>query len=787
MKRWIWAVTACLAGTSAVNAEYVIIRVVLNKQALAPNTGNTGGAPGAPGFPGSPSPGGPGGFPGGPGGGMRGGGGPGGFPGSPSPGGPGGFPGGPGGGMRGGGGPGGFPGSPSPGGPGPGGPGFPGAPGGPGPGGPGFPGAPGMPGFPGGIGGGATGFVGGPGGMGFGGFQGNRPAATPYNLGPDDYVTAVVPIKNLTPIERGTRYGRGPDGKPEHIGLAGHFHFHTKYGTTYIDTNQNEIILDYKGITREGGPDRFPDPKKLLEGKRRDTKKYGSFEGRIDLAEWCLNVGLPDDAASILDTLAAQPNKDTFKPTTAAAVEAWVKVKPVLTNAVEGLDKANSWKDRLGYPAVSVSKHYALVHQENTQDSANRRLDALENNFKTVYTWFALRGKALPGPSEKLVGVIVGDAAEFRRYRDTFEAQDLAADGFHARRENLAVFSGRRLDKASVNFDQLIKDVYRVSRPEDLFKPKLPNLKDNPTAPKTYREYARASTLTLVDQLLKEEAEVASATSEGTKQLFAETGLLPRNVLAPEWVRTGIAALFETPKGPFPGGAGQLKVALYPGGGGPHWAYMRYFEELRDQKLITAQNAPDIFIDTVLDAHFQRARKVEAAEKAASKKGEQIEGDSKATTSEQMFARARTYSWAVVYFLAKAKFQEFEAFLQELAKLPRDAELDPEAVIVAFCKGYGIDTAGLSAATPDIGRFAGVGLEWFKFMSGQVSPSRSLKVDDLAITPGAPGAPGAPGEGGIPGFPGFPGGPGGGFPGGPGGGFPGGPGAPGPGGGGSPG
>jgi hypothetical protein len=212
---------------------------------------------------------------------------------------------------------------------------------------------------------------------------------------------------------------------------------------------------------------------------------------------------------------------------------------------------------------------------------------------------------------------------------------------------------------------------------------------------------------------------------------------------------------------------------------------MRYFEELVDQKVITNDNAPDVFIDTVLDAHFARARKAEQAERAATKKGE--EGDSKATPSEQLFARARTYSWAVVYFLAREKFHQFEGFLQELSKLPRDAELDPQAVIVAFCKGYGIDTSGLSAASPDIRRFLGVGLEWYNFMSRQMSPSRSLKIDNLAITPGAPGAPGA-GEGGIPGFPGFPGGPGGpggGFPGGPGGppGFPGGPGGGSPGGG----
>jgi hypothetical protein len=406
---------------------------------------------------------------------------------------------------------------------------------------------------------------------------------------------------------------------------------------------------------------------------------------------------------------------------------------------------------------VTPSKHYAIVHQENTQASADRRLKALEDNMSTVYLWFALRGRALPAPAEKMVAVIVGDATEFRRYRDTFEATNLAADGFHARRENLAVFSARRLDRASVNFEQLVKDVYRTMRPEDLTKAKLPNLSQNPSAPKTYKDYARASTLALVDQLLQEEAEIAAASSEGTKQLFAETGLLPRNVLAPEWVRVGIAALFEMPKGPFPGGAGQLKVALHPGGGGEHWAYMRYFEEMREQGVVSANNAPDVFMDTVMDEHYRRARRMEQTQRAAAKKGE--EGDSKATPAEELFSRARTYSWAVMFFLFKEKFREFEAFLQELSKLPRDAELDAEAVIVAFSKAYGIDTAGLSGSNVNIGRFAGVGLEWFNFMAKRTSPSRAWKIDSLAVTPGT-------GEGGVPGFPGFPG-------------FPGAPGAPG--------
>ena len=765
IKHWMWAVAACLIAAPAANAEYMIIRVILNKNALNTGTSSTGGPnfPGFPGVPGFP------GFPGGPpGGGMIGG------PIGPGrPGGPGGPPGG---GMIGG--PGGpsMPGRPGPGGGGPGGPSMPGR---PGPGGPGGPppggGGPGGPGGP--PGGGLTGFVGGgpgmPGGPGFpgeGGFAGaGAGVQSVYKLGADDYVTAVVPIKNFGPIQAGTKWGY-QDRRLENIGVPGHFHFTTKFGTTWMNANQDDIVFDYRGYEKQGGFDKFPDPKKQLETKRRDSKQYGSSEGQVLLADWCLEVGLPDECAAILEKLAASPSKDTFKPTTTAAVEAFVKVKDVLSANLAGMDKANEWKERLGYQAISPSKHYAIVHQDNTQASAGRRLDALENNFKTVYLWFAIRGKALPAPSEKLVAVIVGDASEFRKYRDTFEQTNLAADGFHARRENLAVFSARRLDRASVNFEQLVKDVYRVSQKEDLFKSKLPNPKDNPTGPQNFNAYSKASTLALVDNLLQEEAEIASATHEGTKQLFAEAGLLPRNVLAPEWVRFGIAAVFEMPKGPFPGSGGQLKVALYPGGGGPHWAYMRYFEELRDQKVITGEMSPDVFIDTVTDQNFRRARKAAVEERTAAKKAE--EGDSKATPSEELYARARTYSWAVTYFLAKAKFKEFERFLQEMAKLPRDAELDAQAVIVCFAKGFGIDIAGLSGSLVSSREFGGIGLEWFAYMATQASPSRKLKIDSIATAPGTTGGPGFPGfpGGAPPGYPGGPGGPGGGGPGGGGGG-----------------
>jgi hypothetical protein len=246
--------------------------------------------------------------------------------------------------------------------------------------------------------------------------------------------------------------------------------------------------------------------------------------------------------------------------------------------------------------------------------------------------------------------------------------------------------------------------------------------------------------------------------------------------MAPEWLRFGISAFFETPKGPFPGKAATLKVAMYPGGTGPHWAYASYFEQMRDDKILSLGTAPPLFVGTVTDGLFKSARKAEQVFKATGKHAN-AEGDSKGTPYEELYDRARTLSWSLVYFLAKARFPEFVNFLDEISKLPRDAELDAEAIIGAFGRAYGIDRP-IGGAGVDVKRFMGIGLEWMSFMDKVQSPSRRLKLDTLVIQGGSGNTGG-----------GFPGGPSGGFPGGPGGGLPGGPGGgpgPGPGPGGGP-
>ena len=170
--------------------------------------------------------------------------------------------------------------------------------------------------------------------------------------------------------------------------------------------------------------------------------------------------------------------------------------------------------------------------------------------------------------------------------------------------------------------------------------------------------------------------------------------------------------------------------------------------------MLTDRNAADMFVTTVLDRPFASARKAEQLEKALSKKAE--EGDSKAVKSEELYNRARTLSWSLVYFLAKARFPEFINFLGELGKLPRDADLGGEAVVGAFGRAYGLGGGGLGGAGIDVERFLEIGGEWYTFMAQQQSPSRKLKLDDLQVRGPSGGGPGFPGVGG-PGRPGLPG------------------------------
>jgi hypothetical protein len=631
---------------------------------------------------------------------------------------------------------------------------------------------------------GALGAAGQPGPMGFmgmppmGNVGGQPPAASVH-----DYVTVVVEAKKSPTAPRGWR---DVSIKP----LADKVLFmDSNFGTTALyEEDPSEISLQLipsalpKGETKgtflktpkEQYIDRRNAPDGVLKGKDRGPDRY------LDEALWCLRVGLPDKCIEYLTELekmvAQSKAKNPLTKRVTDALSEYAKIKPILENEILKKDKATNWKDRLGYKNIAQSEHYALVHSSDDpkRDGIDRRLKALEDNFKTFYLIFALKGKALPAPKEKLVAVLIAEPKTFVAQKQIFNVDDLVSDGFHARQENLAIFSPNRIDLASHTFGRTMQEVHRDYE-VDLLNGQMPDLGANKEqAARSMRQLRRAQTLALVERALREESEIASATHEGTLQLVAETGLLPRNAPAPEWLRFGLGSLFEMPKGPFPGRSqSMVRLAFWPGAGGPNWAWRLYFDEMQQEGFMTNRQA-DLFYEAMTDAWFNQAREVERNKQ---------DGEDVSEHKEACLARARTLSWSLTYYFFNHRFAEFDKFLTELSNLPRDAELDHYTMITTFLRNFGYDATGLTPKDPKgkIDRYKPVAQSWINAIRNDPAPTVNLNLEEpVPFDPNNPNGPNGPGPGGPGGFgPGGPGGFGPGGPGGPGGIGPGGPGGPG--------
>jgi len=431
---------------------------------------------------------------------------------------------------------------------------------------------------------------------------------------------------------------------------------------------------------------------------------------------------------------------------------------------------------------MPINKHYALVHNSDDpkRDGVERRLEALENMFKSFYLIFAIKGKALPAPTEKLVAILTDNVDTFNKQRNAFHVTDLVSDGYYARQENLAIFSPNRIDNASRNFEQIMRDVYRKNG-TDLLTGKFPDLGAK-KAEAQYKgmEVARAQSMAMVEQALREESEIATATHEGTLQLLSETGVLPRTVNAPEWLRFGLASIFEMPKGPFPGKSPSLvKIAFHSGAGGPNPAYLGYLWEMMYVDKAISPTPHKEFLDTISDAYFDRAHEMakvakqlkEAREskemaqdpnapKAPNKNPpgpargpgpnqEKSDGPTEADARAAM-AQARTMSWAVTYYLFMQRFDEFDHFLAELSKLPRNAEIDRYSLFYAWGTSFDKKFAGLSPTSPmpKADEFSVLAKnDWLAYMQKLVNLRTALKLQlpDVPMNPnGQPGAPGNP-------------------------------------------
>jgi hypothetical protein len=222
---------------------------------------------------------------------------------------------------------------------------------------------------------------------------------------------------------------------------------------------------------------------------------------------------------------------------------------------------------------------------------------------------------------------------------------------------------------------------------------------ENPAAD----ELARKQTFAMIDRFMQHDAEIAGVSREGSRQLFYETGLLPRHVALPQWLQTGSAHFFNRPLGPVltptEEGGTVMTVALTTGYGRPNFVMQRHFRDMPNRKELTTDN--DKLLRNVLtDAYFQaltdgyeldappsaakaRATAEQTAEEAAAERAKQ---------EERMALKAQATAWALFYYLYREKPDQFRKYSEELAKLPRDLPLDGRAAVAVFARAFDLTT-----------------------------------------------------------------------------------------------
>jgi len=500
---------------------------------------------------------------------------------------------------------------------------------------PGFPGGGnrgGPPGFPGaGAGGGFPGMGGFPGGA-KGGGSGEDLTGTPLN------VVAIIEVA----VNNQQRFTQGKWVEVRHNLMA------PEAARCFLkDLTDFSVakIMAVKTVNQQ-----FKEKISKFE-KEESLKKTEDWLG---LATWALEHGSVKHFSEVMDRV-EKKDKDN------AIVQTYLKAKQALERPVAKENDAKLWMNKLNERFKSVqSDHYTLIHRADNDKSpeVTTLLDHLEGNMKAFYYWFALRGKTLPVPDQRLVVALV--SSEFDRKLEIFGSPSLVGDGFYVLRDNIAIFSQKPIDPDYKALDERTKDIF-VKHPRGrLLKGKTIQSENGSgtdidmTA--TYQTYA------LLHKALEEDWERATVSHEGTRQLIVGAGLLTKGVVAPQWVDFGMASFFATPKG-----------APWSETGAQNTTYLPLFRDwgLKALGSNSSKTAAEALKNTVTDKYFRDAAKGKTpAEK------------------EALLKKARTMAWGLSYFLARNRLEDLLQYYQELAKLPRDLEFDDQVLMEIFARSF---------------------------------------------------------------------------------------------------
>ncbi|MDY3562191.1 hypothetical protein R5W23_003639 [Gemmata sp. JC673] len=598
----------------------------------------------------------------------------------------------------------------------------------------------------------------------------------------------------VVPLESDLKRGRLLQNSPIHPQLNPEFrkielqHYGQKLAA-YLFVDSSTVQLYEELLTRPG-------PKQTRHTEVLD--RYAAWrqnrtDGRVlyDAIVMALQAGMVAEAVTYADELvaAAQNAKVTIPERDVKPfVAAWSAVRKAVADSPGAPSDAALWQERLDFRNGNVTTlgHYSVIAADNNSADVVRRATQLNDNFKAFFLWHATRGEALPVPTKPLVAVLAPGPEGVRSLNRALDGLPIS-DAFYAPDHGLLVLSPERMDDVGQTFLRQNQQLFgRGFSRQQLLSGKHPKIDftgQNGTKPD---DVAHASTLAAVERLAIDDAEIAAVSREGSRQLLYATGVLPQHVTLPVWLTNGAVNFFTRPRGPAYVTVGDddapyMHVALATGYGGPNYVLQRHFRDLVSKKELP-QDADRLLENVLGDVYFNGIKNGDDPDPAPPKKvvkkanpnpaqpmlpGQPgqlgrpgMEGDggrgpglpgtpgtSGAVLSaeedpalllrrkqQRLALKANATSWALYYYLAKARPADLKRYVAELNKLPRDLPIDGRTALGVFVRVFGLATTEGAAADPvAVKKFAD---DWLTYIN-----SVGLVGVDVPLAIPAPKAP----------------------------------------------
>jgi hypothetical protein len=454
---------------------------------------------------------------------------------------------------------------------------------------------------------------------------------------------------------------------------------------------------------------------------RKDLAKGTDPKRFVPAATWALQHGLLKEFHATMEEYAKVEPKSPIAINYRRVAEGLKKAPAGNDPSLRGLVNELTNVSAVKYHSVAGDSAYYLGLSNlptDFDDGVKRRLKLLHDTMERFYYWFALNPK-LPQPelpkSRQLL-VVTNSIDEFYIKHAEWGSMPFAGEGVTPRPDNFILNSWRPIDDSYRVFDQTNQDMLKkLQLPKDwLITGKV---WDKDQIPSTIAidpfQVAFAQTVALVQRSMEDDAEIATLTREGARQLLFASGMIPRHVHVPEWIVSGLSGFFAT-----------SGVMPYPTVGLPHASNLVALNYYRATKQLGKSG--DVLANVIDDRYFRTAHR------ALLETADAENADKLAERARIQTELGNSTAWALVYYLIERRRDPMGLFryCQELNALPRDLDLDEQVLEGLFARAFNLGQAN-DPSKLDAAKTAAFANGWFSELSGITLENPEIQFEML--------------------------------------------------------